>query len=236
MRNVERQGSWIALDGTDAVGKTSQLNDVKQAIRLHAFDPVVLVPEFSNCHIGKTITGMLERDRFFSLSEDRSTPRSDTLALLTDMVYQFENTIEPTIMRSHGIALSDRGPASLISYQAVRLATYDSKDFTEGSAFSWVLSLVHDTRIRPDLTVVLHIGERELQQRVKQRGEQPLKAKELDFLLHVNTLMVEAASLTSFQYCVVDAEQTMPQVTEELITYITSFVADKASRNMPIRK
>ena len=236
MINVERRGIWVALDGTDAVGKTLQLSDVKQAIRPYSFDPIVVVPEFSNCHIGKTITNMLGRDRFFSLSEDRSTPRSDTLALLTDMVYQFENVIEPTVMHSRGVALSDRGPASLISYQAVRLATYDSKDFTEGSAFSWVLSLVHDTRIRPDLTVVLQIGERVLQERVKQRGEPPLNAKELDFLLHVNTFMIEAASLTSSQCRVVDAEQSRSQVTDQLITHITSFVVEKTARNIPVNE
>lgn len=221
-----RSGSWGALDGIDAVGKTSQIRAVQEKIGT-SFS-ITTVPEFSSCHVGTMITTMLERDRFFSLSPTKSTPRADTLALLTDMEFQFESIIKPTIAH-HGFALSDRGPGSLISYQAIRLAAHDKEHFTEDTAFSWVLNLINQAQLHPDVTEVMQVGERVLQERVQKRGEPPLTSGELDFLLHVNTLLIRASQLTSHECHIIDAEQPFDQVTDAIIADLREHQQQKYS-------
>lgn len=50
-----KRGFWVALDGIDAVGKTSQVEAVATSLRKRAGKDVITVAEFSTTNVGDLI-------------------------------------------------------------------------------------------------------------------------------------------------------------------------------------
>lgn len=181
-------GKWIALDGTDAVGKSTQVRLVKKKLAEAGMDTLVL-PEFSNSPVGKTIQLIIEEQRFYALHAAKSTPYADTYALLSDMAYHIESC-GYAAMQQGGTVLSDRGLLSLIGYQSKRIEEFSaiqSKDAVSriSTCTKNLMSHLHV----PDLHVLLVLNEEEMQRRIVKRGEAALTDHELSFMREVRTIM-----------------------------------------------
>jgi thymidylate kinase len=134
------QGSWIALEGTDVVGKTSQLSELVKASCMVL--PCAAIMEFSNSPLGKTINEIISQQRFYSLDPQHRTPKADTLALAADLMFNIERDIVPTL-RKNGLIFSDRGPASTLAYQSIRLHDWQPEEFeTIEKAMEFVYPLI----------------------------------------------------------------------------------------------
>lgn len=208
-----RRGLWIALEGSDAVGKSTQTPRVAAELRKRNELQVVEVPEFSDSPIGMAIASIISRNRFFSL-ENKTTPLADILTTLSDLAYLYEKTIFPT-MQTGGIALSDRSPASPLAYQ---LTSRSGKlDRREEKLFSAVASLISDCSIVPDLSILLCLPEKEMLIRVIGRGEINPTAEELTYLDGVQTQLRRATRLTSREVIEVDGSPPIEDVTVSII-------------------
>lgn len=209
---------WVALDGGDAVGKTTLVPLVAQSLLSKGVYSVGM-PEFSDLPTGRAIKSILKDQRFFALRPDKITPMADTLILASDMMAKIE-TSSKNLVRGE-VIISDRGPASLIAYQAIQLYEQDPKHFPSlDSAISWITTLVETTGLHPDITMLLTADEPTVQQRITSRGEPPLSADELQFLQQVNSLMKQCAQTISFSTHIIDSGRNITEITQQIVKII----------------
>ncbi len=190
-------GKWLALDGTDAVGKSTQVSLLEKKLRADGTETLIL-PEFSNSPVGRTIQSIIEKQRFYALHATKKTPYADTYALISDMAYHVESGGHEVMTRG-GILLSDRGLLSLIGYQAKRVEKFS--DIAKEAATDRITQLVKQAmgHLRlPDLHVLLVLNEEEMQKRIVNRGETPLTANDLLFMKGVREIMeIQSNSINS---------------------------------------
>lgn len=82
-------GKWVAFDGVDAVGKSTQVQLLQKKIEAAGI-PALVLPECSDSPLGKTIKRIIEDQRFYALHTMKRTPYADTYALIADTVYKIE--------------------------------------------------------------------------------------------------------------------------------------------------
>ena len=215
-----KEGLWVALDGIDAVGKSTQVPRVAQNLRERGVEPVAELREFSSSPVGETIVGILEKKRFYALNDEKTSPLSVTLHLLSDMVYNYETIIGP-LVQQRGVAVTDRGASSFVGYQAVRIGERSPR-FNQKEAISWAETLARHCLVIPDLTVLIRISHDELMRRVVGRGEEPLSADELEFLDEVDSTMLRTIKNLSKEHIVVDGEQAIEDLTMQIADYIAN--------------
>ena len=218
-----RRGLWIALEGVDATGKSTQVPKVAAALRKRDGLLVAEIPEFSDSPVGTAILAVISKNRFFSLA-NKTTPLADLLTTLSDLAYLCEKTISPTL-QAGGIALSDRSPASPLAYQ---LTPESGKLEVNGEKlFTAVASLISECSLRPDLSVLLSLPDDEMIKRVVNRGEPPPTGTELTYLRGVQSQLKRAASLTSKEVIEVDGSSSI----EEVTSLIVNICLEKNSRS-----
>lgn len=209
-----QKGYWIAIDGVDAVGKSTQVNAVAQMLREEGFQKVIAITEFSNSPVGKTILDILHKKRFYSLNDSKNSPLADTITLVADMLYHWETIIRPTVLNG-GIVISDRGPSSLVSYQSIRLAERNT-DFQRETAFNWISQLTNHCGLKPDVTLILNISEDEMKSRVMKRESTPLVKTEVKFLNNVNDLVSQTDEL-SYKFMSISGEGSIQTVSRRIV-------------------
>jgi len=214
----KKEGLWLAIDGIDAVGKSTQVPRVAGDLRDRNVQPVVELKEFSNAPVGQTILRILNEKRFYALNDEKTSPLADTLHLLSDMVYNYETAIYPAVQNG-GVAVTDRGASSFVGYQAVRVGER-SPQFGERKAISWAQSITRHCLVIPDLTVLIRISHDEMMRRVVQRGEEPLSANELEFLDKVDRTMVKTIKGLSKEHIIIDGQQPIEEITTQIADYV----------------
>ncbi len=214
---MAERGMWIAIDGVDAVGKTTQVNTVANSLKARLEVPVEGIAEFSAFPPGRIITEILEKQRFYALHPEKKTPLADTVFLLSDMLTQYETIIAPTV-NAGGIAVSDRGNVSFIAYQALRME--DSGVKFNFDSFQWAHSLAQQCLITPDFTVLLTIPEEEMVRRIVQRGEAPPSEADLSFLVRLNKAIQRAVEISGSEVVEVDGSLSKNKVTDSILDII----------------
>jgi len=215
---MREQGLYVAIDGSDAVGKSSQVPLVTEALIQAGVNPVIEVNEFSDSPVGELIKSILSNQRFYSLTPDKSTPIADTALILADLAFQIETSIFPTIEEG-GIAVCDRGPASLVAYQGLRIKER-SAIIEQSTAIDWTKVLSQHCLLAPDLTVLLQIDENKKIERIIKRGESKPTEKDLLFLRQVDDLLEKAAKETSKEVVIIDGNKNLDTVSQEIFKSI----------------
>ena len=210
---------WIALEGVDAAGKTTQVSAVGQKFRRRGIERVVEVSEFSESSLGTMIRQTLIKKPFFSLS-DKTTPVADMLCLLADMTYRFEKTIKPAVIRGE-IVISDRSPASFIVYQLTQPESINlRRDPAEIENLSNVAAgMMGQIGVISDLCVLITLTETEMVKRIVGRGMTEPNKTELNFLRDVEAKLERIVGLTSREIKIVNGNQSVDGVTSAIFNF-----------------
>jgi 8-oxo-dGTP diphosphatase len=163
-----RQATWVAIDGIDAVGKSTQLSAVKK--NLSDEFKVCGIEEFSSSEIGDLIRKIIQEKQFLGLQEGGQTIKADTLLLIADWLFKCEH--EYPKYANADLVISDRGLLSLVAYQATRLM---KSGFQPEAAISWVDELTKTALSQsktPDFDIILTLPISEVEARCLGRGEQ----------------------------------------------------------------
>lgn len=216
----QKAGLWVAIDGIDAVGKTTQVPLVADRLRQIGIFPVETVSEFSTSPIGEAIREILRKKRFYALHPELKTPMADTVALLSDMLFQYETIIAPTIAK-RGVAISDRGIISFVGYQSIRLEER-TVNFDLEEAMSWTDTLAQHCLITPGLTLLLTIPEEEMVRRIKGRGENIPSGEDLNFLRKSSQAFRQVASIANHETIEINGDRPKDIITQEITSLIVS--------------
>lgn len=145
------QGLFIALEGIDGSGTTTQARRLRDWIAQQTTKTVVTTCEPTTGPIGTLIRGYLRRE-----IED---PSGKTLALLfaADRIDHVQREIAPHLKAGH-IVISDRYVYSSLAYQSLSVD------------LEWV-SLLNREAPEPDLTIYLQVDAETALRRVDARGQ-----------------------------------------------------------------
>lgn len=216
------RGLWVALEGVDAVGKSTQSELVARRIQELGFDPVATIPEFSDSSLGREIKDIIKRKRFFALDHSVHTPVADTFHLMGDLSFQVESTVRPTRARG-GIIISDRGILSLISYQGSRIAR-NQEDSGLNKSLKWVAGIAKRASLEPDLSLIIEIDENEMIERMIKRGEVVPNPSDLDFLRRTKSAFDASTKFTKHRVRRIDGNGSLTSTTNMIVREIMKMV------------
>ncbi len=205
---------WIAIEGVDAVGKSTQVSRVAAKLRESTGRAVVEIPEFSDSPVGTAIVSIIAQQRFFSLDNNKMTPLADILTTLSDLTYLYEKHIVPAV-ENGGIAISDRSPASPLGYQ---LTSGDERMQSKSQKlFEVVAGFIGACNVVPDLCILLSLPDTEIAKRVVARGELQPTSEEITYLQMVKKQLERAATMTCREIVEVNGNQAIQTITDNIV-------------------
>ncbi|WGW11049.1 dTMP kinase [Saxibacter everestensis] len=197
----ESGGLFIAFEGGDGAGKSTQLKAIDRWLREDLGLSVVLTRE-----PGGTPEGVRLRD--IVLGADGVAPRAEALLFAADRGHHVNRLIRPALGK-HSVVLTDRYMDSSIAYQGA------GRDFDAGeiAQLSWWAT----EGLRPALTVLLDVDPEVARARRAGRGaEDHLERKSPDFHSRVRERFLSLADQNPDRYLILDAGEPAELLTEQI--------------------
>ena len=194
-KSNEGRGVYLAIEGIDGVGKTTQIHAL-----CDAFPQAVVTKEPGGSELGQRIREMV-------LASHDYTPRAEMLLFMADRAEHVEKVIRPNRER---LIVSDR---SLISGLA-----YADPAFDYG--FLLQLGRFATDGMMPDRCVILQIDETSLEARLGTRTPDGIESRGGAYLMGIQQRMKEAADALDIPTLILDAtlpEETITQAIKEFI-------------------
>jgi dTMP kinase len=198
-------GRLIVIEGTDSVGRSTQLNRLRPWLESSGY--AVINTEMTRSEL--VGAGLKQAKEGHTLG-----PTTLNLFYATDFVDRFESQILPAL-RAGFVVLTDRYIYSLIARALVR-----------GADPRWIRS-IYGLALKPDVTFYLHVSVEDLIPRVLQRGGFDYWESGMDMRLgddlfesfvNYQNRLIEQFDAMSFEYNfrVIDASQPIDAITEQL--------------------
>lgn len=205
-------GWFVAVEGGDGAGKSTQLTALAAWLRGRGFEVV------STREPGGTPLGEEVRDLVLHAREHRLGARAEALLFAADRADHMENVVRPALERG-AIVLTDRHVDSSVAYQSGGRGLA-AEDVVALSAFA-------TEGVRPDLVVVLDLDPAVARARREERTGKPdkLEAEAGDFHARVRATFLARAKQDPERYLVLDADQA-PRI-------LTGAIQDRLEHLLP---
>jgi dTMP kinase len=200
---------FITVEGIEGVGKTSNLEFIKELLEASGHSCVV-TREPGGTSLGEALRGLL-----LSHSDDQMSVDAELLMMFAARAEHLSKVIRPALANDQTV-LCDRFTEATYAYQGGgRQLDVDKINELE----QWVQG-----DLRPDLTLILDAPVKIGRARAGRRSEPDRIEKEQDdFFQRVREAYIELARQYPQRICLVDASQTLvevqKQIHEKLIEY-----------------
>lgn len=209
---------WIAIDGVDATGKSEQVLLLAKYLKEKGLNTVAL-SEFSAGPVGHLINKIVLEQRFYTLNTNNQSPWADAVALFADILYRSEVEVQPALENGDTI-ISDRGLLSFFAYQGIRIQTRNKIQNAVNQLVNCSSPFIHKIK-SPDIHIHLRVEEKEMQNRLKKRGDKVLPEDMLTQMRQFDEAMIELSK--SLKVVTIDTtSMTPPEVTEDIIKKLLS--------------
>ena len=203
-------GFFIAVEGGDGSGKTTQIRLLDEHLRARGHGAVVLTREPGGTEAGQAIRSVL-------LGGTGVAARSEALLFAADRAHHVSSLVRPALERGD-IVITDRYIDSSLGYQSAgrELSTEDiaglSRWATEG--------------LVPHLTLVLDIDSEVAARRTAERGEENhLDREDLAFRQRVQEAFLSIAAREPSRYAVIDANRDPAAVAADVAAAVDAHLA-----------
>ena len=202
-------GKFITLEGIEGVGKTSNLQYIKERLEASGHDCIV-TREPGGTKLGEALRGLL-----LSHSDDNMSADAELLMMFAARAEHLNKVIRPALADNKTV-LCDRFTEATYAYQGGgRQLDIDKISKLE----QWVQG-----DLRPDLTVVLDAPVEIGRARAGKRSEPDRIEKEQDdFFQRVRDAYIDLAKQNPQRICLIDASVELSavqqQIQEKLIEY-----------------
>ncbi|PZS33253.1 MAG: dTMP kinase [Pseudonocardiales bacterium] len=209
-RRMRSGGVFVAFEGGEGSGKSTQIELLAQALR-GAGRTVTVTHEPGGTHVGEQIRHLLLH------GDEPLTPRTEALLFAADRALHVDTVIRPAL-DSGEIVLTDRFVDSSLAYQgAGRELTID--DVSRVSR--WATG-----GLRPDLTVLLDIPAAVGLDRARGRAAADrLEGESLDFHERVRESFRHLAESSPRRYLVVDATRPASEISARVQVAVEALFA-----------
>lgn len=206
-------GWFVAIEGGDGAGKSTQLAAVADWLRGRGFEVV------TTREPGATPLGSVLRNLVLHAKEHKLGARAEALLFAADRADHMETVVRPALERG-AVVLTDRHVDSSVAYQSGGRGL-DADEVAALSAFATV-------GVRPDLVVLLDLDPAVARARREERTGQAdkLEAEAGEFHERVRAAFLARAKAEPGRYLVVDAAQG-PKV-------LTGAIQDRLDQLLPL--
>ena len=206
-RSILQRGVFIALDGPDGGGKTSQLVRLAEWLRLEGMDPLICRDP------GGTVLG--DQIRALLLTHNDQMPVSMTSEMLLYMAIRAQlvhELIQPALTQGR-LVVSDRFLLANVVYQG----------YAGGLPIDdlWKIGGVATGGLLPDLTLVLDVPPQVAAARIGQPRDR-LEARGLDYHTRVRSGFLHALKTYPAPFCLVDASVDPDVVAAKIRTEVSN--------------
>jgi len=196
--NMPERGKFITIEGTEGVGKSTNLAIVRDWLLARGLD-VIVTREPGGTPLAEQIRGLL-----LSKREEPVDQTAELLLVFAARAQHLSQVINPALARGAWV-LSDRFTDATYAYQGGGRGL--STEIIEQ------LEKLVQGDLRPDLTLILDICVELGLKRARQRGElDRFEIEEIDFYEKVRLAYHALAVSNPFRYKVVDVSGTPVQV------------------------
>ena len=190
------RGCFIALEGIDGAGTTTQSKELQQRLR-EVGVPFIQTAEPSAGEVGRLI-----RKRLGDV-ETPPDPASMALLFAADRLDHWRDEIDPALSRGHWV-ISDRYVWSSLSYQS------------QTHPLSWVQSL-NKHAPQPHLTILVDVDPKETGRRLGVEGRKKEIYDDLELQKSIRRVYLELLSQADAERAVkVDGSQGVGEVAEDI--------------------
>ncbi len=189
---------YVLFEGVDTSGKSTQVD------LLHALYPeAVMTKEPGGTAIGAQIREMI-------LHQGVSNHKSELFLFLADRSEHYKQVIEPNLEK---MIISDRGLISGIAYALANHQSYELDFLITLNRFA-----LEDTL--PDKVILLMTDKNLIQERMGEKREDMIEKRGIDYLLHIQTIMIEVIKALDIDYICIDAGKTKEEIHQEIKGFI----------------
>lgn len=204
-----RRGAFIALEGCEGAGKSTQTDLLAGALKREGYD-VVVTREPGATELGRRIRSMLlDRQDESGTVGIELTPRAEALLYAADRAHHVASVVRPALARG-AVVITDRYIDSSLAYQGAgrRLPVRE---------ISW-LSAWATGGLLPDLVVLLDIDPIQGLERVHGRGSvDRLESESSEFHERVRYAFLDLAAADPRRYLVLDATLPVEQIAAAIL-------------------
>lgn len=211
-RGHKHPGWFIAVEGGDGVGKSTQISAIASWLRKRGYDVV------TTREPGGTPTGAALRDILLHARDKGVGARAEALLFAADRAEHIDKVVRPAL-ENGAIVLTDRHVDSSIAYQSGGRGL-SADDVVALSAFA-------TEGLLPDLTVLLDVDPAIAWERSQTRsgGPDKLEAEPAEFHARVRAVFKARAAADPRRYLVVDAA--------EPFGVVTAIIEDRLEKLLP---
>jgi len=190
---------YLALEGIDGVGKTTQLGHLKQA-----FPDAVFTKEPGATALGTRIRELVLGDNDYAL-------KSELFLFLADRAEHTQKVVIPALDAGQDV-ISDR---SLISGIAYTQNDFDLEYLGELNRFAV-------DNVLPDKAVILTIDEAGYLERIRGRGEKEdnIEKRGLEYMMRTQERFIRAAEVLGIAFLQIDAKQNETKIFEMIKEFV----------------
>jgi len=203
-------GKFITLEGTEGVGKSTNLEYVTDLLRAKNIE-VVLTREPGGTPIAELI-----RELLLAKHDEKMCDLSELLLVFAARAQHLDKIILPALRRGAWV-LSDRFTDATYAYQG----------YGRGLSINVIqqLETLVQGSLRPDLTILLDIDVETGLQRAKNRSEPDrIELEKREFFEAVRKGYLELAEKNSERYMLIDASKELAEVQKSIHQKLTTYL------------
>jgi dTMP kinase len=206
-------GYFIAFEGGDGAGKTTQIERLAEWLREQGHEVV------TTREPGATALGKRLRSALLDIGDHAPSPRAEALLYAADRADHVERVIRPALLRG-AVVITDRYVDSSMAYQGAGRALAPAEI---GRLSRWATQ-----GLTPHLTVLLDIDPRTAAERRSGPADR-IESESLEFHERVRQGFLDLAARDAKRYLVVNAALTPTQIAIEIMTRVASELPDPAA-------
>lgn len=207
-----RRGHFITMEGTEGVGKTTNLEHVSKLVRAAGYD-VVTTREPGGTPLAEDI-----RDLLLKAREEAMNPMAELLLMFAARAQHIEQIIEPALANGCWV-ICDRFTDATYAYQG-------GGRHVDAAAIAALEDLVQGD-MRPDLTLYLDVPIDVAAARITGRNHDRFEREQRAFFENVRAAYL-ARARDSERIRVVDASVELAQVQKAISTIVREFLQARA--------
>lgn len=210
VERVMHRGKFLTIEGTEGVGKSTNLAFVADWLRARSIE-VVVTREPGGTPLAEEVRGLL-----LSKREEAVDETAELLLVFAARAQHLARVIEPALARGAWV-LSDRFTDATYAYQG------GGRGLSK-STIEQLEQLVQGD-LRPDLTLVLDIDVELGLNRARQRGElDRFESETIVFFERVRSAYRQRAEAAPNRYALVDAGKELAEVQLEIAQVLTRLI------------
>lgn len=204
-----RKGCFITLEGSEGVGKSTNLAFIQQWLEEQGYQPLMTREP------GGTPMAEEMRELLLSQREETVSEKAELLLMFAARAQHLDQKILPELERG-GCVVSDRFTDATYAYQG----------YARGLNLDWIAQLEQlvQEQVRPDLTILLDLPTDVAQQRVTRRGTTDrFEQEKTTFFDRVRQGYLTRAEAEPERFAVIDAGQPLEKVQQDIALVLSDF-------------